>query len=78
MRQKEKKKHPWARCIECYTFFPIEMANKKCSNCEGTVKSELRPNTWFECEVCENTGTTHKSNCNACNGTGWLFTEIFV
>ncbi len=73
-----KKQHPYSRCTDCHVFGDDDVINKRCLSCKkGTMKSELRPNTLFECQVCEATGKTGNHSCGACNATGWLFTNVF-
>jgi hypothetical protein len=74
----EKKPHPWAKCLDCGEFYHLPQ-DTPCSNCGGYVKNELRPNIWFECQVCEGTGynARFKKVCSSCNQKGWLFAELF-
>lgn len=70
-----KKPQPWARCMNCNTFYNDNMINKSCPKCGGWVKSELRPNTWFECQNCNGTGMKNGQTCVICHGECWLFQE---
>lgn len=74
-----KKKQPYARCVDCNAFFDMEFINQSCPSCKnGFVKSELRPNTWFECQVCDAAGLSSGGTiCHECKGKGWLFTAVF-
>lgn len=72
-----KKPHPWAKCMKCGAFHSDDFINKGCPKCGGAVKSELRPNTWFECQVCDGTGGKNDAPCRSCDGNGWLFIDLF-
>jgi len=71
----ETKPQPWAKCINCNAFYSDAMINKQCPKCGGMVKSELRDNTWFECQNCQGTGGKDGKVCGICRGTGWKFQE---
>lgn len=74
-----KKPHPWARCTDCEEFYKQPPENCVCSKCGGHVRNELRPNVWFECQVCKGTGydSRFKKVCSSCDKKGWLFHELF-
>jgi len=75
MKAHPKKPQPWAKCMKCGMFYDDEMINKKCLSCKGTVRSELRPDTWHECESCQATGIQAEAPCHSCNGYGWYFKD---
>lgn len=74
----EKKPHPWAKCVDCDDFYRQIPESRRCHSCGGVVVNELRPNTWFECQVCKGTGynSRFKKVCSSCGEKGWLFAEL--
>lgn len=74
-----KKPNPKARCTDCGEFYDRQPEDCMCSKCGGYVRNELRPNVWFECQVCKGTGydSRFKKVCSSCDKKGWLFHELF-
>jgi len=74
-----KKKQPWAICTNCSEFHSDSLINQRCTmkvggkRCKGTVKSELKPDAWSECQDCEASGSVGGEICISCRGKGWLF-----
>jgi DnaJ-class molecular chaperone len=68
-----KKPQPCAKCLQCeQSYTDSNLINEKCPQCGGAIKSELRPNSWFECQVCNATGIKYNKPCLRCIGEGWL------
>ena len=74
-----KKPHPWAKCLNCDEFYLEIPPGSTCVVCNSTVRNEVRPNTWFECQPCQGTGYNTRFNraCCSCAEKGWLFAELF-
>lgn len=74
-----KKPIPCARCIKCGKFYRDQPDDCLCTFCQEYVKRELRPNVWFECQVCNGTGynARFRKVCSSCDEQGWLFSELF-
>jgi hypothetical protein len=72
-----KKDHPWVLCDNCCSFFDHSMKGQKCECGAGYIRPDVRPNTWFECQICDATGIVSGSKCGFCKGKGWLYTDIF-
>lgn len=78
MSQKPKK--PTAVCTNCgvYTFH-AELINRQChevyegNRCEGVYGSAWSVDDWKECPTCLNTGKRGSADCDACQGTGWIY-----
>jgi DnaJ-class molecular chaperone len=70
-----KKAEPCARCTKCHTPYGMTNINGNCPKCGATIKSELRPNSWFECETCAATGRVEGASCTSCGGYGWRFRD---
>lgn len=74
-----KKPHPWAKCLNCDEFYLEIPPGSTCAACNFTVRNEVRPNTWFECQACQGTGYNTRFNkaCCSCAEKEWLFAELF-
>lgn len=69
----ETTRPPRAVCIKCKAPLDHDYAvSGDCPHCGGTVQIEMADNVFFECQNCSG------KNCTACNGSGWLYTDVFI
>ncbi|MCE9592887.1 MAG: hypothetical protein K8S98_01735 [Planctomycetes bacterium] len=63
----------------CGSAYDSSGINERCKQsfggqrCPGSIKSELRPNTWSQCPECQASGANNGVACAPCKGSGWLF-----